>query len=200
MAKIEPQASVAYFKSVAGGRAFSADDMTPEFVLEAEALREEVRAAEGGGGMCHVVSEVMERRHGWPILSVSYLSTDGDVICGAHVVSLLPDGSIIDWTRDQFGDGHSVSFVDARSLEIGRYRPEFYEDFHPGHPDDDTGCMSAWLETYAGHTDCDEQDRLHNDRGRGWWLEDLTALDEYDARQEAYARGDGATFTRQPGW
>lgn len=200
MAKIEPQASVAYFKAVARGRAFCAVDLTPEFVLDAETLREEVRAAEGGGGMCHVMSEIMEGRHGWPSLSVAYLSPGGDVICAAHVVSLLPDGSIIDWTRDQFGDGHSVSFVGAKSPEIGRYRPEFYEDFHPGHPDDEAGCMSAWLDTYAGHSDCDEQDRLRDERGRGWWLEDPTALDEYDARQEAYARGERATPARQPNW
>jgi hypothetical protein len=200
MAKIEPQASAAYFKSVAGGRAFSASDMTAEFVLEAEKLREEVRAAEGGGGMCHVVSEIMEGRHGWPSLSVAYLCPEGDVICAAHVVSLLPDGSIIDWTRDQFGDGHSVSFVSAQGTEIGRYRPEFYEDFHPGHPDDEAGCLSAWLDSYAGRSDCDEQDSLRDERGRGWWLEDLTAFDEYDARQRAYASGNWATPARQPGW
>jgi hypothetical protein len=200
MAKVEPQASVAYFKSVAGGRAFSDSDLTPEFVLEAEALREEVRAEEGGGGMCHVVSEIMQGRHGWPRLFVSYLSAEGDVICAAHVVSLLPDGSIIDWTRDQFGDGHSVSFVNAQSPEIGRYRPEFYEDFHPGHLHDDTGKLSSWLDAYTGQSDCDEQDRLARERGRGWWLEDLSALDEYEARQEAYERGYRTAHVKKPGW
>ena len=42
----------------------------------------------------------------------------------------------------------SVSRIDAGSAEIGRYRPEFYEDFHPGHPDDTEGVMDAWLDTY----------------------------------------------------
>ncbi len=193
MSRIVPEASVAYFKSVSGGRVFEAVDFTPEFVREAEILREAVRAEEGGGGMCHVVSEIMEGRHGWPMLSVAYLSEAGDVICAAHVVSLLPDGSVIDWTRDQFGEGHSVSLIGADAEEIGRYRPEFYEDFHPGHPDDTNGVMAAWLDTYAGHTDCEEQDRLTEERGRGWWLEDLTAMDEYDAQQVAYAGGAGLT-------
>lgn len=187
MAKIEPLASIAYFRSVGGGRPFSPTDFTRQFVIEAEALREDVRAAEGGGGMCHVVSELMEERYGWPRLSVAYLDEDGDVICAAHVVSLLPDGSVIDWTRDQFGEGHSVSLIAAGSVEIGRYRPEFYEDFHPGHPDDGDGVMDAWLDTYAGHTDCDEQDRLRAARGDAWWLDDTTALEEYMATQAAYA-------------
>jgi hypothetical protein len=173
--------------------------MTPEFVLEAENLREEVREAEGGGGMCHVVSEIMQERHGWPRLSVAYLSDSGDVICAAHVVSLLPDGSIIDWTRDQFGEGHSVSLVTAASPEIGRYRPEFYEDFHPGHPNDRNAELAAWLEGYAGDTDFAEQDRLRDERGRGWWLDDLSALDVYETRQRAYG-GDDPAPLRKPGF
>lgn len=199
MPKIVPEASVAYFKSVSGGRAFGPADLTPEFVRDAEILREMVRAEEGGGGMCHVVSEIMEERHGWPRLSVAYLSEEGDVICAAHVVSLLPDGSVIDWTRDQFGEGHSVSLIGADAPEIGRYRPEFYEDFYPGHPDDRDGQLLPWLEGYAGKVDCDEQERLREERGHGWWLEDLTALDEYHVQQTAYA-GGAAPSARSPGF
>ncbi|MDW9478712.1 hypothetical protein GOB57_08345 [Sinorhizobium meliloti] len=199
MSKIIPEASVAYFRSVAGGRPFGPADFTNEFVRDAEFLRESIRAGEGGGGMCHVVSEVMEEKHGWPRLSVAYLSAQGDVICAAHVVSLLPDGSVIDWTRDQFGEGHSVSLISADNEEIGRYRPEFYEDFHPGHPDDTAGQLAPWLEGYAGQGDSEEQDRLRAERGHGWWLEDLSALDEYHASQVAYAAG-AATPSRAPGF
>lgn len=188
MAKVIPEASAAYFRSVSAGRPFGPADFTPEFALEAERIREEVRAAEGGGGMCHVVSDIMEGVYGWPRLSVAYLSQEGDVICAAHVVSVLPDGSVIDWTRDQFGDGHSVSFISHCSADIGRYRPEFYEDFHPGHPDDDHGQLLPWLDTYAGVVDYDEQDRMTLERGRGWWLSDLTFLDEFKSRQMEYAR------------
>lgn len=188
MPACDPAASTAYFLSVCLRHLepFDESSMTDEFVSEIEQLREEIRAEEGGGGMCHVVSEIMSDRRGWPMLSVTYLSEDGSVICAAHVVSLLPDGSILDHTRDQFGEGHSVSFIKAGSPEIGRYRPEFYEDFHPGHPDDDTGVMSPWLDSYAGHTDYEEQDRMREERGRGWWLADLTLLDEYDERQRNY--------------
>ena len=188
----DPNASTAYFLSVASApskrSSFREADMTGAFVREVEELREEIRAEEGGGGMCHVVSEVMGMRRGWPMLSVAYLSPDGGMICAAHVVSVLPDGSIMDHTRDQFGEGHSVSFVKAGSDEIGRYRPEFYEDFHPGHPDDTDGQMTPWLDTYSGRTDSDEQDAVRAERGRGWWLSDLTLLDEYEERQERYAR------------
>jgi hypothetical protein len=198
MSRIVPEASTAYFKSVARGRSFGPAEFTHEFVKEAELLREAVRADEGGGGMCHVVSEIMDSRYGWPMLSVAYLSQAGDVVCAAHVVSVLPDGSVIDWTRDQFGEGHSVSLIPAASEEIGRYRPEFYEDFYPGHPDDTNGQLLPWLVGYAGIGDCDEQDRLREERGHGWWLDDLTALNEYNTRQADYATGTAPVF-RAPG-
>lgn len=183
-----PDASTAYFKSVSGGKAFRPSDLTEAFILEAEALREQVREDEGGGGMCHVMSEIMQTKHGWPMLSVAYLSNNGDVICSSHLVSVLPDGSIIDWTRDQFGEGHSISHVSSLSPEIGRYRPEFYEDFYPGHPDDTHGQLTPWLNGYAGHPDHEEQHRLDIERGKGWWLADLEALNDYEAKQKTYSQ------------
>jgi hypothetical protein len=188
-----PSASVAYFRSVAPSLSTEADGafagpsmLSADFVDMVETLREEVRAEEGGGGMCHVMSEILATRFGWPMLSVAYLSRDGGMICAAHVVNILPDGSVLDTTRDQFGEGHSVSYVSAESEEIGRYRPEFYEDFHPGHPDDTDGIMSPWLPGYAGHADYVEQDRIRAERGPAWWLEDTALLAEYEARQAAY--------------
>lgn len=196
MAKIEKDATVTYFKAVSEGVKFSALDFTDEFVAKAEDIRHEVRRAEGGGGMCHVMSELAQQNFGWPMLSVAYLCPNGDVICAAHVISILPDGSMIDWTRDQFGEGHSVSYISKDDPEIGRYRPEFYEDFYPGHPYDEDGLLSAWLDSYAGHTDCDEQSRLEQERGRGWWLRDLTKLNEYVAEQKRLSTepydGDGS--------
>ena len=187
MTKIEKEATVTYFEAIGGGKTFTAGEFTSEFIAKAERLRHEVRRSEGGGGMCHVMSDLAQAEFGWPMLSVAYLCPEGDIICAAHVISVLPDGSMIDWTRDQFGEGHSVSYISKDDPAIGRYRPEFYEDFHPGHPDDEDGLLDAWLDTYSGRTDCDEQDRLREERGRGWWLESLDKLDEYDAEQDRLA-------------
>jgi hypothetical protein len=186
-----PSASTAYFASISGsgenaGPFSDAGFLTDEFVRMIEQVRETVRAEEGGGGMCHVMSEIVSNRYGWPMLSVAYLSHDGGMICSAHVVNILPGGAVLDTTRDQFGEGHSVSYIPAGSDEIGRYRPEFYEDFHPGHPDDMDGVMSPWADVYRGLTDCEEQERIEEERGRGWWLTDLSALDAYDLAQQRY--------------
>lgn len=190
MGKIDAKASVRYFRATGGGRPFDAGDMTETFVTEVEALRDEVRREEGGGGYCHVMSELMQLRYGWPMLSVAYLDRHGDVICAAHVVNVLPGGGILDTTRDQFGEGFSVSLIGPDDPEIGRYRPEFYQDFHPGHPDDDQGYLDAWLDSYDGLDDYREQDRHRAERGDGWWLADLSRLCAYREEQRAFAAAE----------
>jgi hypothetical protein len=159
-----------------GGAGRRLDGLTPELVDEIETLREEIRRAEGGGGMCHFVTEVLQARYGWERLSVSYLTIEGEVICGGgHVVNILPDGSVLDPTRDQFGEGHSVSLIPADAEEIGRYRTEFYEDFHPRHPD--AGDMlEGWADAFDGRTDAEVQDDTLAERGDGWWLADKAML------------------------
>jgi hypothetical protein len=187
MSRCIPQASVAYFRSIARDRGTDPTTLPADFVAEVEALREQVRSSEGGGGMCHFVTEILQNRYGWERLFVSYLAEDGRIICGGgHVVSILPDGSVLDTTRDQFGEGHSISFVSASSAEIGRYRPEFYEDFHPGHPDVETGVLDPWLDSYPGMIDADVDNANTEKLGRGWWLSDTTLLDAYDEAQTAY--------------
>lgn len=199
MPAFNPSASQKYLKLMAGrGQPLVA--LSQEMVEEIIDVREGVRQDEGGGGMCHIVTEILQARYGWGRLSVTYLSTEGEVICGGgHVVNLLPDGSILDSTRDQFGEGHSVSLISARSAEIGRYRTEFYEDFHPLHPDAD-GRLDGWLDTFDGRMDYELETDLVAERGQRWWLRDRTLIDSYDARQEAYARGEGndeaAAFSR----
>jgi hypothetical protein len=195
MTGCQPDASVAYFSAVAASSPPCPPELTSEFVMGIEALREQVRDEEGGGGMCHVMSELMQSRHGWPRLSVSYLSEDGEVICAAHVVNVFPDGSVLDTTSDQFGEGRSVTLLRAGDPSIGRYRPEFYDDFFPGHADDIHGSLDAWLPSFRGRMDDEEQRRLGSERGRGWWLADLAALDAYDAR---HGFGDHARVAAPP--
>lgn len=184
MPAFNPSASRAYMKSI-GGIGQPLAELTPELVDEIESLREDIRRDEGGGGMCHFVTEVLQMRYGWERLCVSYLSTDGDVICGGgHVINILPDGSVLDPTRDQFGEGHSVSLIPPDSDEIGRYRTEFYEDFHPGHPDAE-GTLDGWADAWDGRMDAARQSDLVAERGECWWLDDMTHMEAYRQRQES---------------
>lgn len=188
MPRFNPSASYAYMKSIGGGRELSV--LTPELIAEIEAIRHEVRADYGGGGMCHVVTEILQDKYGWERLCVSYLTPEGEIICGGgHVVSVMRDGSILDPTRDQFGEGFSVSLIPAGSPELGRYRPEFYEDFHPHHPDA-SGHLDGWADCYDGRLDADVQDINDEERGEGWWLSDLTNMEAYNARQTEYRNSE----------
>jgi hypothetical protein len=188
MPAFNPAASRAYMKSI-GGPGTAIDELSLELVDEIEVLREEIRRAEGGGGMCHFVTEVLQMRYGWERLSVSYLTSDGEIICGGgHVVNILPDGSILDPTRDQFGEGHSVSLIPSSSDEIGRYRTEFYDDFNPGHPDAGD-LLAGWADAYDGRTDAQIEEDMQSERGHSWWLADKTLIEAYHKQQSDYSNG-----------
>ncbi len=188
MPAFNPSASRAYMKLV-GGPGRPIEGLSSELVDEIETLREEIRQEDGGGGMCHFVTEVLQTRYGWERLSVSYLTPEGEIICGGgHVVNILPDGSVLDPTRDQFGEGHSVSLIPAGTDEIGRYRTEFYEDYHPGHEDAGSQ-LEGWADGFDGRLDWQVQDDLRAARGEYWWLADLSHIEAYNARQRAYEQG-----------
>lgn len=180
MPAFNPSASRAYMKHI-GGPGAVLDGLSQDLVDEIESLREDIRRAEGGGGMCHFVTEVLQTRYGWERLSVSYLTAEGEIICGGgHVVNILPDGSVLDPSRDQFGEGYSVSLIPADAEEIGRYRTEFYEDFHPLHPDAGD-LLDGWADAFDGRTDAEVQDDMLAERGDGWWLADKTMLQAFRA-------------------
>lgn len=181
------KASSAFFKWIIRGSADRDFTLTPEFIAEVEALREEIRAENNGGGMCHLVTEALQAKYGWERLYVTYMTESGEIICGGgHVINVLPDGSVLDPTRDQFGEGFSVSLIENDSEEIGRYRPEFYSDYHPGHPDIRDGELDAWLPYFTGQEDSDIGQELSDTRGRGWWLEDTSLYDAYLQKQKQY--------------
>jgi hypothetical protein len=168
-----PDASTAYFKPFARG--IPLNELSDDIIAEIEKLRATVRE-ESPGGMCEIVSECLQQRYQWTPMVVSYLSEDGRIICADHTLVILPDGSLLDATRDQFGEGHSVSLIKAGTQEMGRYRPFFHEDWHPGHPDDTDGDLSAWLPTYTDKNDYDLADETKLKLGDGWWVDDKTLL------------------------
>ena len=157
-------------------------DMLPHVL----ALRAETRIENGGGGMCHLVTEALAHERGWGRLPVSYLDADGEIVSDGHYVNLLADGTIVDPTADQFGEGHDVRVLPPDDPEYGRYRPEFDSDYNPG----DVAELSAWKPAWTGETDWDAHIRISGERGFGWWVEDPTELLAYLGQRRAYAQAD----------
>lgn len=157
-------------------------ELDDAFLAKVRELRAGIREEEGGGGMCHVVTEILEIEHGLQRLSVSYLDGDGDIIISGHLVSILKDGTIYDPTADQIGEGHDMRILRIDDPEYGRYRPEFFQDYHPGHPDVDDDSLDGWKEFYTGQEDGDRENDIIAERGHGWWMEDKSHMIAY--RQE----------------
>lgn len=141
------------------------------------------RIKEGGGGMCHRVAIAIDNRFGWPMVGDgTYLSRDGRVICGSgHCWNVLPDGSVLDATADQWCEGHNVRIVRPGEADYLRYRVGFQDGFNPGTPN------PRWPELAAcpweGVSDARLDGRAGLERGHGWWSDDPEAV---RAKWESY--------------
>lgn len=182
------QAMRTYTALFAGSRPSRRRRLTPALLRDTLAARSRIRAEEGGGGMCHLVTEWLEDRCGWERLGVSYLSPRGEVICSGHYVSLLPDGSIFDPTSDQMGEGRDFALIGPDEAGYGRYRPEFDGDFNPAIAPE----ASRWASLWTGEADHEAQDRLRRERGYGWWTADKSAMISYWEAQIALMVSEGA--------
>lgn len=171
--------------------AHRATDWAPRLVGAIEAMREEIRADEGGGGMCHLVSEWLWDQQGWERLAVAYLDPKGTVICAGHLINALPDGSLLDSTADQFGEGHSVRLLQPSDPDYGRYRPEFDDEVNP------TRYQEFKDFFWSGKPDFDLQDDVRAERGYGWWVQDPSALLAYLEHQVQLGGTEYAPWVRQ---
>lgn len=153
-------------------------------VRRIRAARAYVRASEGGGGRCSVMSEILSIVFGWPMMSGTYLSSDGKVICGdGHVWNILPDGSFLDPTADQFGEGHDVRVVRIGTPEHRRYRIGIVDD---GSFEDLVAAFPVLADIVPdGFDDMKEDERLDLERGPGWWLADRSARWRYACESAA---------------
>jgi hypothetical protein len=154
--------------------------LTERRIARIRAVRHDIRVSEGGGGMCHEVTAWLSEAMPTVRLAVSYLAPSGEVACSGHYVSLLADGSILDPTADQFGEGHDVRLLGPRDPEYGRYRPEFDNDFNPALGDEEFGpVLAAWSPSWHGEGDYEQEKRLEEERGAGWWLDDPSSYVAY---------------------
>lgn len=74
-------------------------------------IRHQSRVYNGGGGCCHLVTDWLYQELGFERLAVSVLMPDGSISIAGHYISLLPDGSIMDPTADQFCAGHNIRIL-----------------------------------------------------------------------------------------
>lgn len=159
-----------------------------------EKVRIEARRSEGGGGMCHMVSEWIEDVLGWERVSGTYLSADGEPICGGgHLWNILPDGAILDATADQFGEGHDIRVIEPSDPDWSRYDVEWYEDYNPHHEDFDPNWdrQRRSPDKFTGEVDYDHDNRLSDERGDHWWVKDRTHIDRYLAQDKAHREYEG---------
>lgn len=158
--------------------------LTPGFIDYLRNLRHLCRIDNGGGGACHVISEFLENKYGWMRFSGAYLSRDGEVIDSGHLWNYLPDGSILDATADQHGEGNDIRVITPNDPDYGRYRPEWSEFYHPGMAE----YNASWphphsTEGWTGETDWDRSIRLDRERGPNWHVTDQDQWNAYSREQ-----------------
>lgn len=172
--------------------------LTPERIATVRALREEIRHDEGADGQCLFVCETIKARNllgcRSQVVYGAYLNDAGEPICNDHFWLKLADGSWFDPTCDQFGEGHDMRLIPAGSPMMARFRtPPWNDDYHPGLADQYPELDGvAW----SGMTDFDWSNKLRDERGEGWWLEDTWLKTEWSARNELYG---GYQKTSAPG-
>ncbi len=145
------------------------------------------RIGNGGGGACHVVSEVLEDAFGWRRVSGTYLCPDGHVICAdGHYWNALPDGSWIDGTADQFGETTGVRVIPVGHPDHARYRYGFNEDWGPA-TEDFAERFPAFADPNWSVTDDEDGERADKAFGPDWHVRgDQALLDAYRWRDAVH--------------
>jgi hypothetical protein len=159
---------------------------TAKTVERIRRIRHECRRDEGGGGMCHRVSEWIEADYGWPQASGAYCAPNGECAIEAHYWNILPDGAILDSTADQVGEGKDVEIITPSDPAFARYRPEWDDEFNPSKDYYPHDRYPDHREQWNGETDWDQVIRLNKERGHYWWSTHPEQLAKYCADRKKY--------------
>ncbi|WP_411839830.1 hypothetical protein [Paracoccus sp. ME4] len=144
------------------------------------------RQENSGGGCCHLVTEILQATHGLEKCAVSVLAPDGRVAMSGHYISLMPNGSILDPTADQFGTRSDILLLSPSDGDYGLYRPEFSDEWNPDHEPE----LAGWSEfpgAEHGWDDFDQDNALKADMGPHWWCRD-------PSRQLAWLENTSRTY------
>ncbi|MBA4797549.1 MAG: hypothetical protein H2043_09125 [Rhizobiales bacterium] len=128
------------------------------------AFRHRMRLA-GCWGACFEVSCFIQHTFGWVRVDGVYALPDGRPIF-LHSWNALSDGSLLDGTADQFGEGDDVGIYPRNSPSFLRYREKYTIAHNPEN--------TAWLkgQPYVGLPDRDFWDaaEARKELPPGWWL------------------------------
>lgn len=159
--------------------------LTPEIISKLKEIRHECRVDNGGGGACHLVSEYIEAEWGLDRIDGTYLDDNGRPITDGHMWNELPDGSILDATADQLGEGGDIDLIHPGEANYSRY--------YPYRSSDDENEADAIDAIQSGHYD--EATHLRTELGDGWWLKDKSKLNAYrEMQKEKYFSGDRSYY------
>ena len=154
--------------------------LTPNIISQIEKWRHMCRIDNQGGGACHLVSEIIEAEWGFEREDGTYCTPDQRDICVGHYWNLLPDGSILDATADQFGEGHSIRLISPGDPEYTRYHPRFPRDFDYDDEEEFNRLVDLDNQRY------EKSQQYTKKHGEGWWLKDKTELNKYQDTQRKY--------------
>lgn len=154
--------------------------LTPEIDALVRRMRHQCRIDNGGGGACHMTSEILEAQYGFERVEGWYCHTDGRIICSHHMWNETPDGAIIDVTADQFGEDEGVRIIYPDDPLYERYRVR-WGNRAPVRDDEHADEIQRRGEDHAT-----EQNRENEKSGTGWWLTDQTRFAKYTSTNVRY--------------
>lgn len=172
-----------------GARARGKPKMRPDAqdIAKIREIRTEIRIGEGGGGMCHFVSEVIRNTWGWDQAGGTVTRPNGDVMIVSHRWNILPDGAILDATFDQMGQGRDIAIIPKSDPLYACYRLEWDIDYNPGRADEYPELRDH--PQWTGELDMEHANRLRDARGRDWYVTDKKQHGEYLKQQKRHEKG-----------
>lgn len=160
--------------------------LNDETLAELRSQRHKWRIENRGGGACHLMSDYIQDEYGFKRKSGTYTTISGDVICAdGHLWNVLPDGSILDTTCDQFGEEQDIQLIKPTDPNHARYREAYLSYCHPGHKDYPDFKDDKW----DGKMDDLEEKRLNRKLGKNWWVKSPDAFKKYSEENKLYKRG-----------
>lgn len=137
--------------------------LTDKIKNEIAKYRHEVRALGTLGG-CYQVALFIEHFYNLPMREGVYQSSKLEPIV-SHRWNILPDGSILDSTADQFCEGWDIGVIVKHNEFHMRYRPQWSDSLNPS--------ITPWLKEFdwLGITDLDWKKQNSDKKiSQGFWL------------------------------
>ncbi|WP_377275398.1 hypothetical protein [Rhizobium sp. R86522] len=138
--------------------------ITPQQTDVIRSFRHEMRLA-GCWGACFEVACFIEHQFDWRRIDGVYELPDGRPIF-LHSWNMMSDGTLVDGTADQFGEGRDIAIHPCGSPDHLRYRDRYTAAHNP--------LKTSWLATrpYSGVPDQTfwDDEEARRTLAPGWWI------------------------------